>query len=91
MFNRCGYPKERFLSGTLSPPANCDHSLIFANLNIAMSKPKCYKQILIGMKKFFICQMLIKPTITGLSSFEKLSTLIYQTGSLLSDLEISPG
>ena len=37
MFNRCGYPKERFLSGTLSPPANCDHSLIFANLNIAMS------------------------------------------------------
>ena len=31
-------------SGTLSPPVNCDHSLIFADLNIALSKPKCYKR-----------------------------------------------
>lgn len=28
--------------GTLSPPANCDHSLIFASLNIL--KPKCYQR-----------------------------------------------
>ena len=33
-------------SGTLSPPANCDHSLIFADLNIALSKPKCYKRFI---------------------------------------------
>ena len=30
--------------GTLSPPANCDHSLIFARLNISVSKPKCYNR-----------------------------------------------
>ena len=89
-------------SGTLSPPANCDHSLIFADLNIALSKPKCYKRFIwmfnrlseAGIKKlysdpsnidwdekkFFICQMLIRPTRTGLPSFEKLFMLIFQTG-----------
>ena len=30
--------------GTLSPPANCDYSLIFARLNISVSKPKCYNR-----------------------------------------------
>ena len=29
---------------TLSPPANCDYSLIFARLNISVSKPKRYNQ-----------------------------------------------
>jgi hypothetical protein len=31
-------------SGTLSPPANCDHSFIFAKMNISLSKQKCYKR-----------------------------------------------
>ena len=29
---------------TLSPPANCDHSLISARLNISVSKLKCYNR-----------------------------------------------
>ena len=33
-------------SGTLSPPANCDHSIISADLNITLSKPKCYKRFI---------------------------------------------
>ena len=31
-------------SGTLSPPANCDHSFIFAKMSIFLSKQKCYKR-----------------------------------------------
>ena len=30
--------------GTLNPPANCDHWLIYAKMNITFSKPKCYTQ-----------------------------------------------
>ena len=29
-------------SGTLSPPSNCDHSVVFANLSISISNNKCY-------------------------------------------------
>ena len=29
-------------SGTLSPPANCDHSFIFAKLDVSLTKRKCY-------------------------------------------------
>ena len=30
-------------SGTLSPPANCDHNIVFANLHILTRKKKAYK------------------------------------------------
>ncbi len=29
-------------SGTLSPPGNCDHSLVYARMSISFAKPKCY-------------------------------------------------
>ena len=29
-------------SGTLSPPSNCDHSIVFTNLSISILKHKCY-------------------------------------------------
>lgn len=29
-------------SGTLSPPSNCDHCLIYARMSISLAKPKCY-------------------------------------------------
>ena len=29
-------------SGTLSPPANCDHSFIFAKLDVSLTKHECY-------------------------------------------------
>ena len=31
-------------SGTLSPPANCDHNIVFANLHILTCKTKAYKR-----------------------------------------------
>ena len=31
-------------SGTLSPPANCDHNIVFANLHILIRKTKTYKR-----------------------------------------------
>lgn len=33
-------------SGTISPPSNCDHSLIFARMNISLAKSKCYKRLI---------------------------------------------
>ena len=30
--------------GTRSPPSMCDHSLIFAQMNISISKKRCYKR-----------------------------------------------
>jgi hypothetical protein len=33
-------------SGTLSPPTNCDHSLIFAKMCLSFSKQKCYKRLI---------------------------------------------
>ena len=32
-------------SGTSSPPAKCDHSLIFAKMNIQLPKEKCYERL----------------------------------------------
>ena len=37
-------PRYFINCGTLSPPATCDHSLIFARLNISVSRPKCHNQ-----------------------------------------------
>jgi hypothetical protein len=31
-------------SGTLSPPYYCDHSLVYARMNISFVKQKCYKR-----------------------------------------------
>ena len=31
-------------SGTLSPPANCDHNIVYAKFNIDLSKPKAFKR-----------------------------------------------
>ena len=31
-------------SGTLSPPANCDHCIIYANLNCQKHKPKSFSR-----------------------------------------------
>jgi hypothetical protein len=31
-------------SGTLSPPANCDHNIVFANLHVLTRKTKAYKR-----------------------------------------------
>ena len=33
-------------SGTESPPSNCDHSLIFAKMNISLVKPRCYERFI---------------------------------------------
>ena len=33
-------------SGTLSPSTNCDHSLIFAKMNLSFSEQKCYKRLI---------------------------------------------
>lgn len=30
--------------GTLSPPSNCDHNIIFGKLSISVYKPKCFKR-----------------------------------------------
>lgn len=35
-------PSYFISTGTLSPPANCDHSIIYAKMNITFSNPKCY-------------------------------------------------
>lgn len=31
-------------SGTLSPPANCDHNIVYAKFNIDLSKPKAFRR-----------------------------------------------
>ena len=38
-------PGHFISTGTLSPPANCDHNIIYANMDIALSKPKSFKRI----------------------------------------------
>ena len=37
-------PGHFISTGTLSPPANCDHNIIYANIDIALSKPKSFKR-----------------------------------------------
>ena len=32
-------------TGTLSPPTNCEHSLIFAKMSISLTKQKCFKRL----------------------------------------------
>lgn len=39
------YPGFFVNSGTLSPPSNCDHSIVFANLSVSILKQKCYTRI----------------------------------------------
>ena len=39
------YPGFFVNSGTLSPPSNCDHSIVFANLSVTILKQKCYTRI----------------------------------------------
>ena len=39
------YPGFFVNSGTLSPPSNCDHSIVFANLSVSILKHKCYTRI----------------------------------------------
>ena len=46
-------------SGTLSPPYNCDHSLIYARINISFAKQKCYKRHIWDLAKVdsnMLCQ-----------------------------------
>jgi hypothetical protein len=38
-------------SGTASPPNNCDHSIIFARMNISLAKPRCYKRFVWDLQK----------------------------------------
>ena len=38
-------------SGTLSPPSNCDHSLVYARMNISLVKQKCYKRHIWDLSK----------------------------------------
>jgi hypothetical protein len=48
-------------SGTLSPPYNCDHSLIYARINISFAKQKCYKRHIWDLAKVdsnTLCQAL---------------------------------
>ena len=37
-------------TGTLSPPANCDHNIVFAQLNIQSPKPKAFKRMVRNFK-----------------------------------------
>ena len=39
------YPGFFVNSGTLSPPSNCDHSIVFTNLSVSILKQKCYTRI----------------------------------------------
>ena len=39
------YPGFFVNSGTLSPPSNCDHSIVFAKLSVSILKQKCYTRI----------------------------------------------
>jgi hypothetical protein len=50
-------------SGTLSPPYNCDHSLVYARMNISFVKQKCYKRHIWELAKVdsnTLCQALSK-------------------------------
>ena len=38
-------------SGTESPPSNCDHSFIFAKMNISLVKPRCYERFIWDLHK----------------------------------------
>lgn len=37
-------------TGTLSPPANCDHSIVFGRINIDLHKPRAFKRIVWDFK-----------------------------------------
>ena len=43
-------PGHFISTGTLSPLANCDHIIIYANMDIALSKPKSFKRIVRNYK-----------------------------------------
>ena len=34
-----------------SPPSNCDHSFIFAKMNISLVKPRCYERFIWDLHK----------------------------------------
>ncbi len=38
------YPGYFVFSDVLSPPSGCDHSFVYARINIFLEKPKCYKR-----------------------------------------------
>ena len=38
------YPGYFVFSDVLSPPSGCDHSFVYARINISLEKPKCYKR-----------------------------------------------
>jgi hypothetical protein len=38
-------------SSIASPPSNCDHSFIFARMNISLAKPRCYKRFIWDLPK----------------------------------------
>ena len=44
-------------SGTLSPPANCDHNFIFAKLSISSRKPKAFKRVIRDFKNVNISEL----------------------------------
>ena len=45
------YPGYFVNSGTLSPPSNCDHSLVYPWMNISLVKQKCYTGHILDLSK----------------------------------------
>ena len=45
------------VSGTVSPPSMCDHSVIYASMNISLVKPKCYRCTIWDMSNIHIHKM----------------------------------
>ena len=69
-------------SGTLSPPTNCDHSLIFVKMNMSFSKQKCHKRLIKAYNGFNIINKSIMKNL--ILKFKTLPLAIRIAGVMLS-------
>jgi hypothetical protein len=68
-------------TGTLSPPSNCDHSLIFAKMSITFTKQKCYKRFVWdfnNVNESDLCNALVTANLDVLTSHYNDINSIYE-------------